>query len=245
MSNSEQEEEKYEFLCAICMGMFVDPVTLASCSHSFCKLCLTTWIEGQIKKGYSLFCPMDNKVIPCTAADTVDTALNAKVEVERRRIEGAAAAGRAAAAAAVEEAVALARASKVREAQEKERQWAEDEAKRARKAREAQEKERQWAEAEAKHLADIVAQEAAAAASSWVAAEVERKKRDIPYVYVNLPFITHPRELGEEGRLKDTIALLNGRLGYLKNLMAALDLRDSIPYSRPVLNPNSLDFRRL
>jgi len=224
MSNSEQEEEKYELLCAICMGMFVDPVTLASCSHSFCKRCLTTWIEGQIKKGYSLFCPMDNKVIPCTAADTVDTALNAKVEVERRRIEGAAAAGRAAAAAAVEEAVALARASKVREAQEK---------------------ERQWAEAEAKHLADIVAQEAAAAASSWVAAEVERKKRDIPYVYVNLPFITHPRELGEEGRLKDTIALLNGRLGYLKNLMAALDLRDSIPYSRPVLNPNSLDFRRL
>ena len=212
----------YALLCAICMELFVDPVTLSCCSHSFCRRCLACWIQGQERKGYSLFCPLDNKVIPRTAADVVDTALKARVEVERRRVESAAAAGRAAAAEAVEGAVARERATK---------------------AREAQEKERQWAVAEAKHLADIVAQEAAAAASSWVAAEVERKKRSIPYVYVTLPYLSHPRELGEEGKLKDTIALVSGRLSYLRTLMAALDLRDSLPYS-PVLSPYSLDFRK-
>ena len=45
-----------ELLCAICKGVFLDPV-IAPCEHVFCSSCINEWLERQNT------CPIDRKEI--------------------------------------------------------------------------------------------------------------------------------------------------------------------------------------
>ena len=48
-----------ELLCAICKGVFQDPV-MAHCEHVFCSSCIEEWLKRQDT------CPIDRKVIANT-----------------------------------------------------------------------------------------------------------------------------------------------------------------------------------
>lgn len=46
-----------EFICSICHGVLEDPVQIAVCEHSFCKLCITEWLSKQQT------CPLDRRLL--------------------------------------------------------------------------------------------------------------------------------------------------------------------------------------
>ncbi|XP_063900363.1 TNF receptor-associated factor 6-like [Zophobas morio] len=53
---TDLSDEFKEFICSICAEPFLDPVD-TSCGHTFCKKCITHWLEVSRK------CPQDNKVL--------------------------------------------------------------------------------------------------------------------------------------------------------------------------------------
>ncbi len=64
-----------EFTCMICHELFVDAVTL-SCAHSFCEMCLRSWIRRKND------CPVCRKKINGKAVKSLvlDNAINKMIE---------------------------------------------------------------------------------------------------------------------------------------------------------------------
>lgn len=53
--------DDHEFCCPTCLDIFVDPVTVAPCGHSFCLDCLMGWMGS--RSGHSKGCPLCSKPI--------------------------------------------------------------------------------------------------------------------------------------------------------------------------------------
>ena len=54
----QPEEIHRDLICAICLSLPIDPCVVKSCSHVFCKECITCSLNYQRKKGQSRTCPI-------------------------------------------------------------------------------------------------------------------------------------------------------------------------------------------
>ena len=75
MSTSSMDDSP--FLCPTCLDVFVDPVTVAPCGHSFCCHCLCKWLDGTATTAPSTRCPLCGQPI---VHATLSYSLRAAVE---------------------------------------------------------------------------------------------------------------------------------------------------------------------